>query len=233
MTKRLIILGTTGNANDVLDIVEALNRAEPCWSVAGFLDDGRRRGSQFLGLEVLGELSDAARFEGYHFLNTIGSDASFRRRPDILASTGLPPERFATLVHPLASVSARARLGRGVYVSFGVSVGGGVVVGDHVSLAPGCIIGHDAVIDDHAILAPGAVISGFVHLGQGCYVGARAAVRQHLTVGEHALVGMGAVVVRDVEPASTVVGNPARPLLQTAANGGLGHRVITNEERLA
>lgn len=212
MSQPLVILGTGGSAYDVLDIVEAINAIKPTWHVAGFLDDARPTGSRHLGLTILGGLRDAGTLAGHLFVNVIGSDSSYRKRPEFLASTGLAAERFATLVHPGASVSARARLGRGVYVNHGVSVGGGVVVGDHVALSPGCIIGHDSVIEDYAMVAPGAVVSGFVHLSRACYVGARAVIRQRIHVGDQALVGMGAVVVREVAAGATVVGNPARPL---------------------
>ena len=217
MTRSLIILGTSGSAYDVLDIVGALNRQADAWEVAGFLDDARSPGSRYLDLPVLGALRDAPRFADCAFINVIGSDTSFRRRAEIVASTGLTPERFATLVHPQASVSPWARLGRGVYVSFGASVGGGIKAGDHVSFSPGCIIGHDSVIADCALIAPAAVISGFVHIGRCCYVGAGAMIRQRVRIEDGALVGLGAVVLRDVAAGTTVVGNPARLLVRSGA----------------
>jgi sugar O-acyltransferase (sialic acid O-acetyltransferase NeuD family) len=214
MEKPLIILGTGGSAYDVLDIVEAINRAAPgTWHVAGFLDDARPVGSRHLDLPILGRLSDALRFaEGHLFINVIGSDTSFRRRPQIIAGTGLPDHRFAKLIHPQASVSSRATLGRGVYAGPGVSVGGAVAIGDHVSLSPGVVVGHDTTIDDYATLAPGAIVSGLCHIGRSSYIGAGAAVRQRVHVGEEALLGMAAVVLQDVAPRTTVVGNPARVL---------------------
>ncbi|HYG33709.1 MAG TPA: hypothetical protein VEC99_02930, partial [Clostridia bacterium] len=60
-----------------------------------------------------------------------------------------------------------------------------------------------------------AVVSGFVQLGRSCYVGAGAMIRQRLQIGDGALVGIGAVVLRDVPAEMTVVGNPARPLVRT------------------
>jgi sugar O-acyltransferase (sialic acid O-acetyltransferase NeuD family) len=223
----LVILGTGGNAHDVLDIVEAINAVAPTWRVAGFLEDSIPIGVSKLGHKVLGRLCDARGFEDVWFLNAIGSDRSYGRRPELVARTGLRPERFATLIHPGASVSSRARLGRGVYVSFGVSVAGGVTVGDHASFGACCVVGHDTVIEDFVVLAPGATVSGFVRLGRGCYVGARAAIRQEVRIGDGALVGLGAVVTRDVSAGTTVVGNPARPLVRqggrpvgnTRANG--------------
>jgi sugar O-acyltransferase (sialic acid O-acetyltransferase NeuD family) len=212
MSRPLVILGTGGGALDVLDVVEAINAESPRWDVVGYLDDGARPGDRSLGAEVLGPLRDAARLGDCSFIKAIGSERSHARLPEILAWAGLRPERFATLVHPGASVSRRALLGRGVLVNFGVSVGGGAVVGDHVVLCPGSIVGHDARIEDYATVAPGAIISGHVSAGRACYLGAGSSVRQGLRVGERSLVGMGAVVVRDVPPRATVVGNPARPL---------------------
>ncbi|APW59904.1 NeuD/PglB/VioB family sugar acetyltransferase [Paludisphaera borealis] len=224
MSRPILILGTGGNAHDVLDLVEALNTTTPTWDVAGFLDDARPPGTRHLGLDVLGPLHDAGNFPDHAFVNSIGSDKSFRRLPQILASTGLAAERFATLVHPSASVSSRARLGRGVVVQQGVTVGGGTVVGDFVTLCPACTVGHDTCIGDYTILAPRAVVSGFVHIDPNCYIGAASVIRQNLRIGEHSLVGTGSVVVREVAPGATVAGNPARPLAPS------GERVRSRDE---
>ena len=217
--RKLVILGTGGNASDLLDIVDAVNGVSPTWTVAGFLDDVRPAGNRHLGVEILGRVAQASTLEALNdcwFVNSIGSDRSYRRRPEIVAATGVAPERFATLVHPLAMVSRRAQIGPGSYVVGGASIAGGVVIGSHVHLGACCIVGHDTQVDDYAVLAPGAVLSGFVHAGRACYVGTNACVRSSIHVGDGALVGMGAVVVRDTGPGETVVGNPATVLQRKA-----------------
>jgi sugar O-acyltransferase (sialic acid O-acetyltransferase NeuD family) len=215
MSRPLVILGTGGSAYDVLDIVEAINAIRPTWEAVGFLDDVRSAGIHHLGLEVLGPLRDAARFTAGFFVNAIAGEGSFRQRLEILTSTRMDHDRFATLVHPGSSVSSRARLGRGVVVNPGVVVAGGVAIGNHVMLCTGCVVGHESSIGDGSILAPGSVVSGLVEIESSCYIGAGAMVRQKLRVGTRSLIGMGAVVVRDVEPGSTQIGNPARPLRRT------------------
>jgi sugar O-acyltransferase (sialic acid O-acetyltransferase NeuD family) len=212
MTHPLIILGTGGSAHDVLDLVEEINAVVPTWRAAGFLDDARDPGSRHLGLTVLGPLKHASLLCGHWFINVIGNDRNHGRRPEIIATTGVSADRFATLIHPTAAVSRRARLGRGVYVAAGASIGGCVEVADHVSISPGAIVGHDSTVEEYAMVAPGAVVSGFVRIGRAAYVGARAVIRQRIRIGARALVGMGAVVLRDVPEEATVVGNPARPL---------------------
>ena len=225
MQNKLIILGASGNALDVMDVVDALNAAGggTLWEIAGILDDRRTaagEGGMFGGVPIIGKISDAAMLAGepenYVFLCAIGSDRSFRRRAELIETAGIPAERFATLVHPQAGVSPRAKLGRGVCVHFGASVAGNVQVGDHVTLGPRTVVGHDSQIGAQTLTAAGAVISGGVQIGRGCYLGSSCCIRQQRSVGDGALVGMGAVVVRDVPAGMTVVGNPARVLLKHA-----------------
>ena len=80
-------------------------------------------------------------------------------------------------------------------------------------------VAHDCVIGDFVTLAPGVMCNGNVHIEDHAYVGTGAVLRQGkpgkpLTIGAGAVVGMGAVVTRDVPPGVTVVGNPAKPLIK-------------------
>lgn len=218
----LVILGTGGNSQDILDILDAIHARAPSWSVLGFLDDVRPAGSLFCGHEVLGPLDKARAFTQCRFINAIGSDRSFRRREDTIEALNLEEGQFATLVHPMASISRRATLGQGVCVNAGVTLGGSVKVGHQVWLGSGCTVGHDSEIGDYAVIAPGAIISGSVLVGPNCFIGAGAVVRQSVRMGAGALIGMGAVVLRDVEPGTTVVGNPARPLFTLKESTGNG-----------
>ncbi len=213
MSKRLIILGASGNAADILDIVDALNSLRATWDVVGLLDDAAQAGTVKHGRPIIGKVVDVARFlKDTWFINAIGSEHSFRARGRIIGASGVPNNRFATLVHPGAAISRGAELGVGSYACFGVSAGHGVRVGRHVHLGVGAILGHDSEVADYALVGPGAVISGFAKIGSDSYVGAGACVKQNIVVGAGALVGLGAVVVRDVAANTTVAGNPARPL---------------------
>ena len=194
----------------MLDVVDALNDDGADINVLGVLDDGREPGGEHVGMTVLGGLSDCSNFPGALFISTIHNERDYGRHPEIIARLGLARERFATLIHPRSSVSRRARLGHGVCICDGVSVAGGVTIGDHVFLGARAVVGHNSTIDGHVVLAAGALLGGLVNAQRACYVGSAAAVRPGVTIRREALVGLGAIVVRDVPQGFVVVGNPAR-----------------------
>jgi acetyltransferase-like isoleucine patch superfamily enzyme len=104
---------------------------------------------------------------------------------------------------------------RGVIVCAGVRFTNTIAVGDFCLFNLNATIGHDVVVDDFVNIAPGAAISGNVHLETRVWIGTGAAVNQgspgaRLVVGQDAVVGSGAVVVRDCEPGGVYVGVPAR-----------------------
>lgn len=221
MPQHLVIIGTGGNALDILDIVDAANAATPRWQVFGFLDDAKAAGTPLYGSSVLGGLTHTAALAAdIQFVVAIGSDRSYRRRGDIIRSLALGDERFATLVHPRAAVSARATVGPGTCVNAGAVVAGEVTIGRHVWLGTNCTLGHDAVVEDFAMIAPGSVLSGFVRVGESAYVGGGSCVRQRSHIGPRALIGLGAVVIGDVPEGQSVVGNPARVLVRKPKTTG-------------
>ena len=78
---------------------------------------------------------------------------------------------------------------------------------------------HDCVIGDYVTFAPRVSCNGRVHISDHVYIGTNAVIRQGvpgkmLRIGKSAVVGMGAVVTKDVPDGVTVVGNPARPLVK-------------------
>ena len=73
-------------------------------------------------------------------------------------------------------------------------------------------IAHNVITGKHCLIAAGAKICGSVDIGNFAEIWTGANIKEHIKIGEGAVIGMGAVVIRDVPPHTTVVGNPARKL---------------------
>jgi len=78
---------------------------------------------------------------------------------------------------------------------------------------------HDCVIGDFVTFAPGVKCNGNIHIHDHAYIGAGAMIKQGtpdqpLVIGKGAVVGMGAEVTKSVPAGVTVVGNPARIVMQ-------------------
>ncbi len=103
------------------------------------------------------------------------------------------------ILSPFVTLTSNIRIGRYFHANLYSYVEHDCVIGDFVTFAPAVKCNGNIVIEDHAYIGTGAVIR------QG-------KPGQPLVIGGGAVVGMGAMVTKDVAPGTTVVGNPARPL---------------------
>lgn len=111
------------------------------------------------------------------------------------------------------------QLGPGAVLSPFVTLTSNVRIGQQFHANIYSYVAHDCVIGDFVTFAPGVHCNGNVVVKDHAYIGTGAILRQGqpgnpLTIGRGAVVGMGAVVTKNVAPGTTVVGNPARVMEQ-------------------
>lgn len=81
-----------------------------------------------------------------------------------------------------------------------------------ITLGSGCLIGDEVIIQDsnfHEVDEGGVPKVGRVVVGDNVWIARRAIILPGVTIGDHAVVGAGAVVTRDVAARTVVAGSPA------------------------
>ncbi len=119
---------------------------------------------------------------------------------------------FQTLIAHNAIFMDNVTLGEGAVLSPFTTVTCNVTIGCHFHCNLYSYVEHDCVVGDFVTFAPAVHCNGNVQIGDGAYIGSNAVIKQGLSIGTDARVGMGAVVLKDVPGGATVVGNPARPI---------------------
>lgn len=122
-------------------------------------------------------------------------------------------------------ISSSSNIGKGC-ILFQSRISPNVCIEDNVAIEFGVDIGHDAVIGKHVVLNSMSFIGGYTHIGERTYIAPGALLKDRISVGRDVIVGLGAVVVRDVLDKSVVVGNPARKIRDNMERKVFGRRKL-------
>ena len=211
--RELIIWGASGHAKVLLECLRSAGK-----EVVAFVDANSEIASPAPGKPVLhGKaglekwLASRSPKDALGFLVAIGGDKGRDRIEiqDYLEGLGLMP---VTAIHQTAFVAENCRIGSASHVLAHAAVCVETVLGRNCIINTGASVDHECNLGDGTHVAPGARLAGCVTVGRFAMIGTGAVVLPRKTVGEGAVVGAGAVVVKDVDPYTVVVGNPARLL---------------------
>lgn len=103
------------------------------------------------------------------------------------------------ILSPFVTLTSNIRIGRHFHANIYSYVGHDCVIGDFVTFAPSVRCNGNVVVEDHAYVGTGAILRN-------------GKPDRPLVIGRGAVVGMGAVVTKNVAAGSTVIGNPARAM---------------------
>lgn len=213
MTKRrvkqkLVIWGATGPALIVADIIRLCGEFE----VVGYLDNllPQRKNEAFGGAKVLGgeeELDPLLGAGVRHMVFAFQNNQARLRLGETAKARGF---ELVRAIHPTASVASDVIIGAGTVVRAQSAIGPETRIGENCIIGYGVMVSHTCWVGDGAHLSSGVNLAGGVKIGRGTWIGIGATVTDPCQVGEHSIVGAGAVVTRDIPDRVVAYGVPAK-----------------------
>jgi len=121
-----------------------------------------------------------------------------------------------TKIGAFVEIQKNARVGKRCKISSHTFICEGVTIEDNVFVGHGVTFINDtyprATTPDGSLQTEQDWHVENTLIKKGASIGSGATILSNITVGEHAIVGAGSVVTKDVAAHSIVVGNPAKPI---------------------
>lgn len=209
---KIAILGTGGFAREIATLIQDINNTDSKYELVGFVDNSIEKGTLINGYPVIGNDEEINQTN-----EPIGLVLAFgepKIKMKVRSKFTNPLVSFPTIIHPSAIVGDRklVEIGDGCIICASVIITTNIKIKDYVTLNLQCTVGHDTIIDSFSSFMPSCNISGEVHIGEGVYCGTGVKIINQTDIGEHSIIGAGAVVAKSIPAYCTAVGVPAKPI---------------------
>lgn len=199
----LAIYGAGGMGREVLEFARSICR----WREILFVDDvtdlAHVRNARVLRFPEVAELQDTVEFTIAN-----GEPAARKALYEKVKAAGY---QIATLISQYVVIAPGVQIGEGAILYDGV-LSVDTVVGINAVMCAHTVLGHDAHLGAHSYMSHNCFVGGGTHIGECVYMGPGSMARERITVGDNAIISLGAILHRDVHPEAIMVGNPARQI---------------------
>ena len=133
-----------------------------------------------------------------------------------------------TKIWHFCHVLKNSTIGERCVLGQNVMVGPNVYIGNNVKIHSRVYVSQFTLIEDDAFMGPGVTLTNDIHPGcpnalecmegprirKGAQIGANTCVLPRVVIGEHAVIGAGSVVTKDIPPGVVACGNPAQVICE-------------------
>lgn len=202
--KTFILIGAGGHAKVLFSLIKAVGLNVRGVCAPELVSQGI---TTWRGIEVIGSGDDITAFSpsNVYLINGVGKrvgDTSRQRLFDEFKTKGY---HFPSLIHPQAYVDETVELEEGAQVMAGAIIQADARIGRNVIINTHASIDHDCIVEEHVHVSPGAVLCGNVYVARCAFIASGACIIPGVKVGEEAVIGAGASIVRDVLPHEVVL----------------------------
>lgn len=205
----IIVIGSSGHARVVIDIIEE----EGKYNIVGLCDRFRGIGEDTEGYLILGKEEDLPYLIQEHKVHGIIvaiGDNFVREKVSNKIKDICPEIQFISAVHPKTAIAKNVEIGEGTVIVAGVVANSKAKIGKACIINTSASIGHDVTVENYASVGPGARIAGGCRIGEGTAVGIGSVVREKINIGAGTIIGASSTIIKDIKDRQVAYGSPAK-----------------------
>lgn len=200
------IFGTGGFAKETLLLALDINNRSKTFDKIIFLENERFfKTNKLMGFDVK-KTSEINPLD-YKFVVAVGDPIIRKKIVNELSSKF----NFISLISPRAYIG-NVKYGKGLIVMPFVYMSENIIIGNHCQFNNRSSIGHDSICGDFVSVGPGSSIAGSNIIENNVYFGGNSSTKQSLKITNNSIIGLGAVVVKNINQAGIYIGIPAKLL---------------------
>ena len=208
---KVLIIGSSGYAKVIIDIIEKMGQFE----IIGLTDETRAFGEMTLGYKVLANEQKLPQlFNEYPEVSVVMAIGdNWTRFQAVQRICNINPYvTFPSIIHPSAQIAKEVKIGKGVVIMAGAIINSSSSIGDFTIINTKASLDHDNNLEKYSSLAPNATTGGNVHIGAFSAIGISATIKHGTTVGEQCVIGASSFLYHNCEDNSVMYGVPAKKI---------------------
>ena len=204
------IYGTGGLGREVFILVNKINQSFLCWDEIVFIDDFTKE--VILSnrpIYAFDKFKDTFPRENTEIIIALGEPIYRQKLADKVCASGF---KLAKLIHPNVYIPEDTIIEEGCIIFDNAVISCNVRLSRNVVIQPMAIVSHDSIVGENTVISAFVFIAGNCNIGNSVFIAVSASIREKVSVGSYSIIGMGSVVLRDIEEHVVSVGSPARIL---------------------
>jgi sugar O-acyltransferase (sialic acid O-acetyltransferase NeuD family) len=210
--KKIVIIGASGLAREIWDLINVINRREVQWDLVGFYDDAFTKPTKIIG--------GAICFGPISLLENENEELSLVFGIANRETVSAIVDRFANknnfnypnLFHPNVETGFNFKSGKGNIVAAQTIFTTEVEIGNFNFFNTSCGVGHDVLIGDFNCFMPRVQISGNVKIGNKNNFFMSSMIVQSKTIGDKNIIFASTLLTKSIKDNRTYFGVPGKKI---------------------
>jgi sugar O-acyltransferase (sialic acid O-acetyltransferase NeuD family) len=207
--ENIIIIGASGHAKVIVDIIERENK----YRIEGFLDTYKQIGEKLFDYDILGTEDDLDHIltenNIYGCFIAIGDNYTRKVMAEKIIALN-PRIKFINAIHPTAIIGKKVTLGQGIAIMPGVVINSDSNIGNFCILNTNSSLGHEGIMENYSSIASGVRSGGNLLLMECSAISIGATVIENITIENNSVIGAGALVNKNIPSFVVAYGIPAK-----------------------